>query len=115
MSFLHDTITASVPLVAPPMPPLTGESTHATPRSDAAFATMPATVGPVVERSTSVLSRFPFRMLPRLTACTMGGVGRLIKTMSADEATSSADEATLAPRAASGFTASALVSNTHNE
>src|SRR5262245_434863 len=97
------------------MPPLTGESTHATPRSEAALATTPATVGPVVERSMSVLSRFPFRMLPTLTACTIGGVGRLINTMSDDEATSSADEATLAPRAASGFTASALVSYTHRE
>src|SRR6188474_335056 len=107
-------MTASVPLVAPPMPPLTGESTQATPRSDAAFATTPATVGPVVDRSISVLRRFPFRMLPRLTACTIGGVGRLISTMSEDEATSSADDATLAPLAASGFTTSAFVSNTHS-
>src|SRR4030095_17170830 len=106
-------MTASVALVDPPMPPLTGESTQATPRSDAAFATTPATVGPVVDRSISVLSLFPFRMLPRLTACTIGGVGRLISTISDDDATSSADEATRAPLAASGFTTSAFVSNTH--
>ena len=64
----------------------------------------------------SVFRRAPFRMprSPRLTACTIGGVGRLMNTMSADEATSSADEATFAPRAASGFTASAFVSNTHS-
>src|SRR4029434_6166899 len=43
-----------------------------------------------------------------------GGGGRLMRAMSDDEATSSADDATLAPLAASGFTPSAFVSNTHS-
>ena len=94
----HDTMTASVPFVAPPTPPLTGN--QPTPRRvPADSATCSATVGPVVDRSMSVFRRLPFSTLrsPRLTDCTIGGVGRLMNTMSADEATSSADEATLGP------------------
>ena len=34
---MHETITASVPARAPATPPLTGESTHATPRAAAAL------------------------------------------------------------------------------
>jgi hypothetical protein len=51
-------------------------------------------------------------MDPTQTAWTMAGVGRLTKTSSVDAATSLADVATAAPRAASGFTASGFVSNT---
>ncbi len=47
---------------------------------------------------------------PVTTACTTGGVGRLRNTTSAFEATSAADAATMAPRAASGARASWLVS-----
>src|SRR5262245_30794224 len=107
-------MTASVPFVAPATPPLTGESTHATLRSPAALATTFATLGPVVDKSISVFSRDPRRMPPSpvLTACTIGGVGRLMSTISAAEATASADDAAVAPRATSAFTASALVSYT---
>ena len=45
----------------------------------------------------------------------MGGVGRLMKTTSAFEATSSAEAATSAPRAASGAVAAGLVSKTTSE
>src|SRR5688572_26493648 len=110
-------MTASVPAFAPATPPLTGESTQATPRSPAARATTPATLGPVVDRSISVFTVEPFR-IPlsfTLTACTTGGVGRLMKTTDAVDATSSADAATIAPRAANGFTTSAFVSKTQSE
>ena len=94
------------------MPPLTGESTQATLRAAHAWAATPATVGPVVDRSTSTCTFDPRRTpwSPVVTACTIGGVGRLMKTTSACEATSSADAATWAPRAASGAVAAALVS-----
>jgi hypothetical protein len=52
---------------------------------------------------------------PRHTACTIGGVGRLIITTSALFATSCADAATVAPRAFSGASASALVSKIVSE
>src|ERR671910_1823894 len=98
VGFAQDTITASVPAFAPATPPLTGESTHATARSPAARATTPATLGPVVERSISVVTRVPRStpFSPRLTLWTMGGVGRLMNTTSALDATSAADAATVA-------------------
>src|SRR4030095_7885560 len=98
-------MTASVPLTAPLTPPLTGESTHATPRSAQALAMTPATLGPVVETSINVLARVPLRMprSPRLTACTIGGVGRLMITTSDADATVSAGDAAPAPRAPRRF------------
>jgi len=50
--------------------------------------------------------------IPGSVACTIGGVGRLMRTISAADATASADAADFAPRATSAFTASALVSYT---
>src|SRR5918993_5449364 len=104
VGFAQETITASVPFAAPVTPPLTGESAQATPRSPAARATTLATLGPVVDRSIIVLTREPLRMplSSRLTDCTIGGVGRLMNTTSAFDATSSADEALVAPRSVSG-------------
>src|SRR6188474_568235 len=103
-------MTASVPFAAPVTPPLTGESTQATPRSAAAFATTLATLGPLVDRSINVFTREPLRtpLSPRHTDWTTEGIGRLRKTTSTFDATSSADDATAAPRAASGLTTSAL-------
>src|SRR6476659_7555103 len=104
-------MTASVPFAAPVTPPLTGESTQETPRSAAAFATTLATLGPLVERSINVFTRVPLRtpLSPRHTAWTTDGMGRLRKTTSAFDATSSADDATAAPRPVSGFMTSGLV------
>ena len=47
----------------------------------------------------SVFTREPLRIppSPRLTACTIGGVGRLIITISALDATSSAETTAFAP------------------
>ena len=46
----------------------------------------------------------------QVTACNTGGVGRLRNTTSAFDATSAGDDATVAPRSASGFITAALVS-----
>src|SRR6185503_8005842 len=110
-------MTASVPFAAPVTPPLTGESTQATPRSPAAFATTLATLGPLVERSIKVFTREPLRtpLSPRHTDWTTDGIGRLRKTTSAFDATSSADEALVTPRAVSGLIASGLVSKITSE
>jgi hypothetical protein len=83
-------------------------------RVASSYATAVATLGPVVERSMTVLTLEP-AMMPRSpsdTLRTMSGIGRHISTVSASEATSAGDAATVAPRAAAGFTASGLVSNT---
>ena len=76
-----------------------------------------ATLGPVVDRSIIVLTREPWRipLSPRLTDWTIGGVGRLMKTTSDFDATSSADAALVAPRSVSGFTTAGFVSYTHRE
>src|SRR4051812_2878701 len=113
MAFGQATITASVPFTAPAMPPLTGESTYVMPFSASALATVPATPGPVVDTSMTILA-VPLMRPPgeRATAWTIGGVGRLTNTIGASIATSPADAATRAPRAANGAVASALVSNT---
>src|SRR5688572_6964812 len=110
-------MTASVPFAAPVTPPLTGESTQATPRSPAAFATTLATLGPLVDRSINVFMREPLStpVSPRHTAWTTEGIGRLRKTTSAFDATSSAEEALTAPRAVSGAIISGLVSKTTSE
>ena len=55
-------MTASVPLVAPATPPLTGESTSVMPRSESPRATIVAIPGPDVERSTTVLTFEPRQM-----------------------------------------------------
>src|SRR6185436_7938502 len=105
--FGHDTITASVPATAPATPPLTGESTETIPFSERPFETIVAMPGPDVDRSITVFTVDP-RLIPfspSATACTICGVGRLINTTFASDATPAGDEATRAPRAASGFTA----------
>ena len=97
------------------MPPLTGESTHATPFSAAALATTFATLGPVVERSIIVFTAVPFSTPSMATACSTGGVGRLRNTTSAFDATSAGDDAIVAPRSASGFITAAFVSKITSE
>ena len=49
---------------------------------------------------------------PMATLLTMSGIGRHISTVSASEATSAGDATTVAPRAAAGLVASAMVSKT---
>ena len=99
------------------MPPLTGESTHTMFRSANPRATMVAMPGPVVDRSITVRTLDPCTRprSPSATACTMLGVGRLMSTIEAVDATSCGDAAAFAPRSVSGFIAAALVSNTHSE
>ena len=78
-------------------------------RSASLAATSLATPGPVVERSISVRIDEPLMMPafpPSTTSRTMAGVGRLISTVSAIEATSAGDWASCAPRATSGLVAS---------
>ena len=54
-----DTMTASVPLLAPPTPPLTGESICTMFFLASAAQISAATCEPVVERSTKRLTRLP--------------------------------------------------------
>ena len=100
-----EVITASVPLTAPAMPPLTGASMAVMPRSASPAATAFATCGPVVERSTKTRTRDPAATprSPSATSCTTAGIGRLAITISAREATSAGEAAVSAP-----FTAIAL-------
>ena len=100
---------ASVPAFAPVMPPLTGASTQPIRLSASWPATSVATPGPVVERSITSRTLEPLTMpplLPSTTCRTTSGVGRLISTISATEATSAGDAASWAPRATSGLVAS---------
>ena len=109
----QDTITASVPALAPVTPPLTGASTQAIRRSASWPATSLATPGPVVERSMTVRTVEPLispPLPPSATCRTTSGVGRLMKTISAVDATSAGDAATSAPRATSGPVASSETS-----
>ena len=102
-------MTASVPALAPVTPPLTGASTQPIWRSASLAATSVATPGPVVERSIRVRTREPLMMPPlppSATSRTTSGVGRLISTISAAEATSAGEAASSAPRATSGRVAS---------
>ena len=105
-------MTASVPSRAPRTPPETGESTSWMLRSASPAATRAVVAGPVVERSTSALTRSPSRMpsAPSATCCTISGVGRLISTVSTASATAAAEGATVAPRPASGVSAAGLLS-----
>lgn len=92
----HDSISASVPSVAPLIPPETGQSTHCLPAGASPAATSRAVVGPVVETSSMIVARPPWTTpsSPKATALTMGGVGRLVSTMSAASATLSASPQT---------------------
>ena len=67
-----------------------------------------------VERSQTILTAVPLTIEELTTLCTIGGVGRLRRTMRAVLATSWADAAIFAPRAASGLVTSAFVSNTQS-
>ncbi len=107
-----DTMTASVPLVAPPTPPLTGESICTMFFFASAAAISAATCEPVVERSTRRLMRLPW-MTPPSPIATFSEIcsdGRLAITVSTRSATSCGEEASLAPSATSGATASLRVS-----
>jgi hypothetical protein len=109
----QDTMTASVPALAPVTPPLTGASTQPMRRSASWPATSVATPGPVVERSIIRRTFEPLMMPafpPSATVRTMSGVGRLTSTISACEATSAGEAASVAPRAANGAVASAETS-----
>jgi hypothetical protein len=110
----QDTITASVPSRAPLIPPLTGASTHWMPRAARPSATLVAVLGPVVERSTMVLTRAPSAIpaSPSATRWRMSGVGRLVITISAAAATSAAELAGAAPRSTMDRTAGSLMSKT---
>ena len=102
-------MTASVPALAPVTPPLTGESTQAILRSASLPATSVATPGPVVDRSITVRTFEPLirpPLPPSATSRTTSGVGRLMNTVSAIEATSAGEAASSAPRATSGLVAS---------
>ena len=59
----HEIITASVPAFAPPTPPLTGQSTKVRPRPFSSAPIAAATRGPVVERSTTVVTAVPWATL----------------------------------------------------
>ena len=101
-------MTASVPALAPVTPPLTGASTQPIRRSASWAATSVATVGPVVDRSITSFTLEPLMMppLPPSTTCfTTSGVGRLMITMLATDATSAGEAASWAPRATSGAVA----------
>ena len=101
-------MTASVPALAPVTPPLTGASTQPIRRSASWAATSVATVGPVVDRSITSFTLEPLMMppLPPSTTCfTTSGVGRLMITMLATDATSAGEAASCAPRATSGAVA----------
>ena len=107
-----DTMTASVPLTAPATPPDTGLSICAMSRLASPVAMVAAMREPVVERSTKRLMRLPCRRPPSPTAtlATICGSGRLAITVSTRSATSCGDEASFAPRATNGATASLRVS-----
>ena len=92
-------ITASVPFTAPATPPDTGASMAVMPRVPSAAAIDFATRGPVVERSTKVLTREPDAIppSPSTTSSTTAGTGRLVITISARDATSCAEDAVAAP------------------
>ena len=94
-------MTARVPLSAPDGPPLTGASTATIPFSASPLATSLATRGPVVDRSMNILAFFPATMPfdDSATALTISGVGRLVRTISACDATSAGECAALAPDA----------------
>jgi len=104
-------MTASVPFTAPLTPPLTGASTSVFLGLNPSAINL-AAPGPVVDKSITMLARFPAMIPsgPNATALTMSGVGRLVSTISADDATSAGDFARRAPRATSGFVASLCVS-----
>ena len=69
---------------------------------------------PVVDRSIKVTARLPSTrpLGPNTTLCTMSGVGRLTRTVSAADATSAGLAARRAPRATRGAIAASLLSNT---
>src|SRR4051812_20640180 len=116
-SFGPETMTASVPFTAPATPPLTGESTATILRVASSAAISCAARGPVVERSTNVLTFLPDAMppSPSATCRTIAGVGRLTRTVSTAEATALGEVAAIAPRATNGCSAAARVSNTVRE
>jgi len=94
-----EVITASVPLVAPATPPLTGASIAMMLLLASSAAIACAVRGPVVERSTKSRAFDP-RAMPRspsATSRTVSGRGRLAITMSARDATSAGDVAFSAP------------------
>jgi hypothetical protein len=105
-------MTASVPFTAPLMPPLTGASTRIRFLGLKLSAICLAAPGPLVDKSITMLARFPAMIPsgPSVTALTMSGVGRLVSIMSALDATSAGDFARRAPRATSGLVASLCVS-----
>ena len=105
-------MTASVPFTAPLTPPLTGASTSVRFLGLNPSAINLAAPGPVVDKSIMMLARFPAMIPsgPNATALAMSGVGRLVSTISADEATSAGDFARRAPRATSGLVASLCMS-----
>ncbi len=107
-----ETITASVPFLAPPMPPLTGESICTIFFFANAAAIFVATREPVVDRSMKRLTRFPW-MTPPSPVATFSEIcseGRLAITVSTRSATSAGDDASRAPIATKGATASLRVS-----
>ena len=92
-----DTMTASVPLLAPPTPPLTGESICTMFFLASSANISAATREPVVERSTKRLTRLPW-MTPPSPSATFFEIcsdGRLAITVSTRSATSAGDDASL--------------------
>src|ERR1700722_3694211 len=108
------TITASVPLTAPATPPLTGESIISMPLAASPAATSAVTRGPVVDRSTKILTLLPLATpwAPSATSRTMSGLGRLTNTTSALSPTAAQLSASSAPFAARRSAAARRVSNT---
>ena len=107
-----DAMTASVPLLAPAMPPDTGASTMAMSLRASASATARVVGRPVVERSTRIFARLPAitPQSPIASPRTSSGSGRLKKMMSAASATAREERVWTAPRATSGATASSRMS-----
>ena len=107
-----DTMTASVPLLAPPTPPLTGESICTMFFLASSAQISAATRDPVVERSTKRLMRLPSMTppSPSATFLEISSDGRLAITVSTRLATSAGEDASCAPSATNGATASLRVS-----
>ena len=96
-----DTMTASVPFLAPPTPPLTGESICTMFFFASSTQISAATRAPVVERSTKRLIFLPSMTppSPSATFCEMASEGRLAITVSTRSATSAGEEASLRAQA----------------
>ncbi|CUI79234.1 Uncharacterised protein [Achromobacter xylosoxidans] len=108
------TMKVSVPAAAPPVPPETGASIMAIPRTSAAWATLRAESGAMVLHSiTSALDGIlPSRSWSRYRPSTCLLAGSIEITTSAPLTASAAEAADLAPASVSTLTAAGTRSNT---